>query len=45
MVRGQKNVTKSGMSRLVGSKVCKQMTVRNVNTARKIYELMQAQTS
>ncbi|GGF26778.1 hypothetical protein GCM10010954_27290 [Halobacillus andaensis] len=36
------NVTKSGMQRLVGSKVYKQMTIRNVNTTRKIYELMQA---
>ena len=35
-------VTKSGMSKLIGSKVYKYMTVRNVNTTRKIYELMQA---
>ncbi|MDN8588451.1 DUF1697 domain-containing protein [Paenibacillus sp. 11B] len=35
-------VTKSGMSKLVGSKVYKYMTVRNVNTTRQIYKLMQA---
>jgi uncharacterized protein (DUF1697 family) len=38
----KKNVTKSGISKIVGSKLYKQVTVRNVNTARKIYELMQA---
>ncbi|MCC3356022.1 DUF1697 domain-containing protein [Bacillus sp. REN16] len=41
----KKNVTKSGMSKIIGTKVYKQITVRNVNTARKIYELMQAQNS
>ncbi|MFK9092582.1 DUF1697 domain-containing protein [Bacillus salipaludis] len=41
----KKNVTKSGMSKIVGSMIYKQVTVRNVNTARKIYELMQAQNS
>ncbi|MEX2104256.1 MAG: DUF1697 domain-containing protein, partial [Bacilli bacterium] len=35
------NVSKSGMMKLVGSKIYQQMTVRNVNTTRKIYELMQ----
>ncbi|KOY15820.1 DUF1697 domain-containing protein [Paenibacillus xylanivorans] len=35
-------VTKSGMSKLIGSKVYKYMTVRNVNTTRQIYKLMQA---
>ncbi|MEH6991168.1 DUF1697 domain-containing protein [Neobacillus drentensis] len=39
----KKNVTKSGKSKIVGSMIYKQVTVRNVNTARKIYELMQAQ--
>ncbi|MEK9197137.1 DUF1697 domain-containing protein [Ureibacillus sp. FSL E2-3493] len=39
----KKNITKSGKSKIIGTKVYKQMTVRNVNTARKIYELMQAQ--
>ncbi|WP_099159068.1 DUF1697 domain-containing protein [Virgibacillus ndiopensis] len=37
------NVTKSGISKIVGSKLYKQVTVRNVNTARKIYKLMQDQ--
>ena len=41
----KKNVTKSGMSKIIGSKIYKQITVRNVNTARKIYELMHAQNS
>src|SRR5690606_40888031 len=35
------DVTKSGMSKIIGSKIYKQITVRNVNTARKIFELMQ----
>ncbi len=39
----KKNVTKSGMTKIIGTKLYKQVTVRNVNTARKIYELMQAQ--
>lgn len=38
----RKNVTRSGMMKLAGSKIYQQMTVRNVNTTRKIYELMQA---
>lgn len=38
----KQNVTRSGMSRLIGTKLYKQMTVRNVNTTRKIYELMKA---
>lgn len=41
----KKNVTKSGMTKIIGSKIYKQVTVRNVNTTRKIYELMQAQSS
>ena len=36
----KKNVTKSGKTKIIGSKIYKQVTVRNVNTARKIYELM-----
>lgn len=36
----RKNQTKSGMQKLVGTKVYKLMTIRNVNTTRKIYELM-----
>lgn len=39
----KKNVNMSGMSKIIGKKVYKQVTVRNVNTARKIYELMQGQ--
>ncbi|PAE31355.1 DUF1697 domain-containing protein [Bacillus sp. 7884-1] len=39
----KKNVTKSGKPKIVGTKIYKQVTIRNVNTARKIYELMQAQ--
>ena len=39
----KENVTKSGMTKIIGSKLYKQVTVRNVNTTRKIYELMQAQ--
>ncbi|WP_071395026.1 DUF1697 domain-containing protein [Bacillus tuaregi] len=39
----KKNVTRSGKSKIIGSKIYKQVTVRNVNTARKIYEMMQAQ--
>ena len=34
------NVTRSGMMKLAGSKEYQYMTVRNVNTTRKIYELM-----
>jgi len=41
----KKNVNKSGMIKIVGSKLYKQVTVRNVNTARKIYELMQVQNN
>lgn len=38
----RKNATKSGMNKLIGTKIYQQMTIRNVNTTRKIYELMQA---
>ncbi len=37
------NATKSGMSKIVGSKLYQQVTIRNVNTVRKIYKLMQHQ--
>ncbi|WP_025716923.1 DUF1697 domain-containing protein [Paenibacillus sp. 1-18] len=37
----KENVTKSGMTKLVGSSLYKHMTVRNVNTTRQIYKLMQ----
>ena len=39
----RKNVTKSGFSKLIGTKIYKQMTIRNVNTTRKIFELMEAE--
>lgn len=38
----KKNISKSGMTKLVDSKPYQQITIRNVNTTRKIYELMQA---
>lgn len=38
----KENVNKSGMQKLIGTKIYRHMTVRNVNTTRKIYELMQA---
>ncbi|MCH1627925.1 DUF1697 domain-containing protein [Ferdinandcohnia quinoae] len=41
----KKNVTKSGMSKIIGTKIYKQITVRNVNTTRKIFELMQTQNT
>ncbi len=36
----RQNQTKSGMQKLVGTKLYKQMTIRNVNTFRKITELI-----
>lgn len=36
----KENVTKSGLKKLVGTALYKNMTVRNVNTTRKIYEIM-----
>lgn len=41
----KKNATKSGMSKIIGTKLYKQVTIRNVNTTRKIYELMKVQNS
>ncbi|WP_342566422.1 DUF1697 domain-containing protein [Paenibacillus sp. FSL R7-0345] len=38
----RENVIKSAMAKLIGSSVYKLMTVRNVNTTRKIYQLMLA---
>lgn len=38
----RENINKSGMTKLIGTKIYRQMTVRNVNTTRKIYQLMQA---
>lgn len=37
----KRNVTKSGLIEIVGTALYKKMTVRNVNTARKIFEIMQ----
>jgi uncharacterized protein (DUF1697 family) len=36
----RKDVTKSGLSKIVGTALYRQMTVRNVNSARKIHALM-----
>ncbi|WP_028778145.1 DUF1697 domain-containing protein [Shimazuella kribbensis] len=36
----RKDVTKSGIGKFIGTKIYKQMTIRNINTTRKIYELM-----
>lgn len=36
----RENVTKSGMAKIIGTKLYKLVTVRNVNTVRKIYKLM-----
>lgn len=35
-------VTRSGVTKLVGSPLYKQMTIRNCNTARKLFQLMNA---
>lgn len=37
-----KNYGKSGMTKLIGTKLYKAMTIRNVNTVRKLHELMTA---
>ncbi len=36
----RKNITKSALTKLPGTKLYKKMTIRNVNTTRKIWELM-----
>lgn len=36
----RENVTKSGLMKLAGTKLYKHITARNVNTTRKIYEIM-----
>ena len=36
----KKDLTKSGLMKLAGTKLYKKMTVRNVNTARKLYQMM-----
>lgn len=38
----KQNVTRSGMTKIIGTEMYRQTTVRNVNTTRKIYELMLA---
>ncbi|GJM67934.1 hypothetical protein HMSSN036_01500 [Paenibacillus macerans] len=38
----KQNVRRSGMTNIIGSDIYRQTTVRNVNTTRKIYELMLA---
>lgn len=38
----RKNVTRSGLMKLVGSPLYKRMTIRNCNTTRKLLELMEA---
>lgn len=38
----RENAGKSGMNKIIGTKLYRQVTVRNVNTARKIHNLMQA---
>ena len=37
----KEDITKSGKSKIIGSAIYKKITVRNVNTVRKIYVLMQ----
>jgi len=39
----KRNVTRSGLMKIVGSSLYKSMTIRNVNTARKIYDIMRTQ--
>lgn len=36
----KRNITKSGLGKLIGTALYKKMTVRNVNTTRKIYGIM-----
>ena len=38
----RKNVTRSGMMKLVGTPIYKRMTIRNCNTTRKLLDLMEA---
>ncbi len=38
----RKNITRSGMAKMVGTPLYKQMTIRSVNTTRKLLELMDA---
>ncbi|MDD3308219.1 MAG: DUF1697 domain-containing protein, partial [Acetobacterium sp.] len=38
----RKNVTRSSLTKIVGTVLYKKMTVRNVNTTRKLYEIMKS---
>lgn len=38
----RKNVTRSSLTKIVGTDLYKKITVRNVNTARKLYEMMRS---
>ncbi len=38
----RKNITRNGVTRVMGTPLYKQMTIRNVNTTRKLLELMEA---
>lgn len=38
----RKNVTRSSLTKIVGTVLYKKMTVRNVNTVRKLYEMMKS---
>jgi uncharacterized protein (DUF1697 family) len=38
----RKNVTRSSLTKIIGTELYKKMTVRNVNTARKLYEMMKS---
>lgn len=39
----KQNLSKSGMQKIIGTKLYRNITIRNVNTTRKIYALMQEQ--
>lgn len=36
----EKDYSKSGMTKLIGTEIYKHMTIRNVNTVRKVYQIM-----
>lgn len=36
----RKNVARSGLTKIIGTDIYKKITVRNVNTTRKLYEIM-----
>lgn len=38
----RKNVTRSSLTKIIGTELYKKMTVRNVNTTRKLFELMKS---